>query len=58
MSSFHIVNALDREIVLATGYNLTPENFHISFLLSWSPEEKIEFDIDWQDVSKVGSEDL
>ncbi|XP_071518164.1 uncharacterized protein [Panulirus ornatus] len=43
---------LDREILLATSYDLTPENFHISFVVSWSEEERIEFDINWKDVSK------
>ncbi|XP_069195444.1 LOW QUALITY PROTEIN: uncharacterized protein [Procambarus clarkii] len=45
-------NVLDREVVLAMGYRLTHHNFHTSFLLSWSQDEKIEFDFDWKDVSK------
>ncbi|XP_068244762.1 uncharacterized protein [Palaemon carinicauda] len=45
-------NALGREIVLVMGYDLTPDHFRTNFLLSWSKDERIAFDIDWKDISK------
>ncbi|KAK7070066.1 hypothetical protein SK128_012863 [Halocaridina rubra] len=45
-------NALDREIILETGYKIVPGHFHTNFLLSWSEDEKILFDIDWKDISR------
>lgn len=47
-------NALGREIVLAAGYVLTSRNFSMDFLLSWSEQERIEFNIVWEDMSRVG----
>ncbi|KAK3881181.1 hypothetical protein Pcinc_014366 [Petrolisthes cinctipes] len=46
------VNALDREIILDVGYDLTPDNFHTKFLLSWASDSNIELDINWQDISR------
>lgn len=45
-------NALGREIVLAAGYVLTSRNFSMDFLLSWSEQERIEFNIVWEDMSR------
>ncbi|KAK8390621.1 hypothetical protein O3P69_010366 [Scylla paramamosain] len=46
------VKSFGREIFINMGYDLTPGNFCINFLLSWAEDRKIEFDISWTDVSK------
>lgn len=53
---FLIVNALDREIILDVGYDLTPDNFHTKFLLSWASDSNIELDINWKDISRVSGD--
>lgn len=53
---YFLVNALDREIILDVGYDLTPDNFHTKFLLSWASDSNIELDINWKDISRVSTD--
>lgn len=47
------VRAFGREIFVNMGYDLTPGNFIISFLITWAENRRIEFDFSWKDVSKA-----